>query len=389
MVAIGAMESADFNLTGGGILRRVLPQRWLGSATLRAAIVVLAWLPVLVLCIVAGTAVGDNVETPFLGDPVPHARFLLAFPIFIASGSLIRRQWHNIASYLWGCSVLVGEDRNRYQAAVGDVGRRFDSTAVDVLSVIAAFALSAILAHGQLHDGVSTWFATDSGVGEQLTAAGWWYTVVSLPLWLSLFLRWGFRVVFWWIFLWRVSRLDLQLLPTHPDRAGGLGILETGQTSLAILVFGSATVLSASLADAVFHSRETLTSVAPMIALHGLSSLVVIVSPLLAFSARLVRTKYRGLAEYGDLADDLFQEFNDKWLHRDDEGRRKLLGNTDPSSLADYGYAYEVVTEMRTLPFSRNGAVIVLVLALVPFVPLLFLQYSLKDAARWLLGILG
>jgi hypothetical protein len=34
-----------------------------------------------------------------------------------------------------------------------------------------------------------------------------------------------FQLFIWFLFLWRVSRLDLRLTPSHPDRAGGLGFL--------------------------------------------------------------------------------------------------------------------------------------------------------------------
>jgi hypothetical protein len=38
-------------------------------------------------------------------------------------------------------------------------------------------------------------------------------------------LRWYFRIFIWMRFLWQVSRIELSLVPTHPDRVGGLGFL--------------------------------------------------------------------------------------------------------------------------------------------------------------------
>ena len=52
-----------------------------------------------------------------------------------------------------------------------------------------------------------------------------WYGYVSLPLFQFLLMRWYFRLFIWTRFLWQVSRLDLSLVPTHPDRVGGLGFL--------------------------------------------------------------------------------------------------------------------------------------------------------------------
>jgi hypothetical protein len=38
-------------------------------------------------------------------------------------------------------------------------------------------------------------------------------------------LRWYFRIFIWMRFLWQVSRIELSLVPTHPDRVGGMGFL--------------------------------------------------------------------------------------------------------------------------------------------------------------------
>lgn len=377
------------DLTGGGVLHRVVPERWRGSAGLRAALALLAWLPVLLLSAVAGNATGGRVDLPFLSDLVPHARFLIAFPIFIAAGAIIHQQLSRVLSYLWGCSILVGNDRDRFRTTLQETARRYDSVLVDVATVVAAYGVAAWIAHGLAHDGVSTWFAVDTGEGERLTAAGWWYALVGLPLWQTVCFRWGWRILAWWHFLWRLSRMDLRLLPTHPDRAGGLGILSMAQTSLATLLIGVSTVLSATLADEILAGRQTLTGAAPMIGVYVLMCLVMVVFPLFAFAGKLIETKHRGLVEYGDLAQDLFQAFDDKWANEPDERQRELLGDPDPSSLADYGYAYEVVTQMRTLPISRKNIASVAVLALVPFLPLLFLQYSLQETLKWLLGVLG
>jgi hypothetical protein len=40
---------------------------------------------------------------------------------------------------------------------------------------------------------------------------------VSLPVFQFLFWRWNWRLLLWWQLIWRISRLDFQLIPTHPD----------------------------------------------------------------------------------------------------------------------------------------------------------------------------
>jgi hypothetical protein len=58
-----------------------------------------------------------------------------------------------------------------------------------------------------------------------LSLTGKWYVYVSLPVFQFLLTRWYYRVLIWVRFLWQVSRIELSLIPTHPDRVGGLGFL--------------------------------------------------------------------------------------------------------------------------------------------------------------------
>ena len=134
------MEVSGFKLAGGGLLHRLISNRWVDSKVLRVGLVLLAWLPVLVLCVIDGSAVGNKVGVAFLGDPVPHARFLVAFPIFMAAGFVINRTLPQVISYIWGCNLLAGKDRESFQTAVRDAERRCDSVAADVISAIAAYA---------------------------------------------------------------------------------------------------------------------------------------------------------------------------------------------------------------------------------------------------------
>ena len=62
--------------------------------------------------------------------------------------------------------------------------------------------------------------------------AGWWAGLVAMPVLQFLFLRWFFRFFIWARFLWQVSRMDLDLEPTHPDGTAGLHFLAKVQNAL-------------------------------------------------------------------------------------------------------------------------------------------------------------
>ena len=56
--------------------------------------------------------------------------------------------------------------------------------------------------------------------------------------------RWLLRLVTWSVFLFRLARLPLRLVPTHPDAAGGLGYLEVVHLHFAPLVLAVSAVLA-------------------------------------------------------------------------------------------------------------------------------------------------
>lgn len=63
------------------------------------------------------------------------------------------------------------------------------------------------------------------GTQLHLTYAGYWHAFVSIPIFQFILVRWYLRLFIWFQFLWRVSRLNLRLIATHPDRAAGIGFL--------------------------------------------------------------------------------------------------------------------------------------------------------------------
>ena len=91
-----------------------------------------------------------------------------------------------------------------------------------------------------------------------LSLAGWWHTLVSVPIFQFLLVRWYFRLFIWTRFLWQVSRIELQLVPTHPDRAGGLGFLANIVYAFAPLLLAHGALLAGLIADRIFFAGAKL-----------------------------------------------------------------------------------------------------------------------------------
>lgn len=354
---------------------------------LAAALV--TWAPLYILAHLSGQASGDPALRPLLVDLSVEARFLVTLPIFIYAMDFARPRLQSVLDYLSTSDMLIGRDRDRFEAAASDHNAWFDHRAayigVAVLAVLSSVATSIVLVNGER----VSWFSNGGGELASVSAAGWYFAIVSLTIWHFVALRCIWQFLNWSIFLGRLARLDMKLVPTHPDRCGGIGILEMGQLSFSVLGAGAASILSASLAESLIAGSISPKATIPYIAIFVLMCVVVALLPLLGFARALMRAKRLGLVSYGDLGEGLFRAFGAKWTGLSNKEEATLLGGTDPSSLADYGYAYEVVTEMRVSVIGRNGFVAIIKAAMIPFIPLLFIVSSVAEIIERLLGFGG
>ena len=242
--------------------------------------------------------------------------------------------------------------------------------------LIIAFGFS-IVARGVVGLGseVSSWERTDLG----LTIAGWWYMLVSLPIFAFYLLRWLWIFTLWSRFLFSVSGLELVLSPTHPDRAGGLGFLGWGLASFSTLVMAVSAVLSGSFAREIIHLGSSLQELKYHILVFVILALVIVHVPLLPFTGRLARCRFRGLLEIGALISAHDRAFELKWLRSPGADRAALLGSPDISSLSDIATVYEHVDDMLLIPFDKKAVIVLVAAALIPMIPLLGTSTALQD----------
>jgi hypothetical protein len=204
-----------------------------------------------------------------------------------------------------------------------------------------------------------------------------------LPFFQFILLRWYVRLFIWFRFLWRISRLNLRLLPAHPDRAGWIGFLGVGSYAFGPILFAQGAVLAGLIADRIFYEGQKLLSFRLNILAFVALFLVFVLAPLLVFTPQLNAAKRRGLAEYGTLAASYVSEFEDKWLpageQKTNPRRDELLGNGDFQSLADLGNSFGFVRDMRLVPFSLEDVFRLAIATALPLLPLLLTIMPLDE----------
>jgi hypothetical protein len=232
---------------------------------------------------------------------------------------------------------------------------------------------------------VATWYTMPADGGRRLSPAGWWFLYVSLPLVQFLLLRWYFRLFVWIRFLWQVSRCELRLVPTHPDRAGGLGFLSGIVNAFAPLLAAHGALLAGLIAQQIlFHGAKLPDFKLELVGAVAILLLLVL-GPLLLFVPHLAAARRVGMREYGVLAQRYVREFDDKWLRGGAAPDEALVGSADIQSLADLGNSFEIVEGMRIVPVTKNAVLRLALITLLPVAPLVLTMVPLEELLARLL----
>jgi hypothetical protein len=385
----------DFSLVLGGPIFQLLRKSHLTDDALglvQQRIIVLSlfcWLPLLVLSALDSKVLGGTVAVPFLLDLEVHARFLVAVPLLIAAELVVHRRMRFVVKQFSERNLIPENAMTRFDAAVASVFRLRNSVLAEVLLIafVYVFGVLIIWRHYVVLE-TATWYATPSATGSKLSFAGMWYGYVSMPIFQFLLCRWYFRIFIWARFLWQVSRIDLSLVPTHPDRVGGLGFLSQTVYAFVPLLLAHGALLAGLLGDRIFHLGATLPSFMIEVLVLVIFLMCVVLGPLLVFTPQLAHAKRMGLREYGTLAERYVRDFDAKWLRGGAPADERLIGSGDIQSLADMGNSFEVVRTMRIVPFTKEAILQLAVVTVAPVAPLLLTMMSLEEILKKLLGIL-
>jgi hypothetical protein len=372
--------SKAFSLLGGPLHRmgsRVgMVRDDTNTVRLGLALGVIPWLILVVLALIEGA----GHQIPSASVVGVHARLLLAIPLFFLCESLLAPRLEMFVRTIVRSEVVPPHAQPALEAEIARINRWKDSWLPDALSLLAAVVLSVFAS--QLHISGTTAAYDPSHAATEMTMASQWYLVVCLPLFRFLMIRWLWRLGLWCFFLWRVSRLDLRLVPTHPDQTAGLGYLEVVHAHFTPLILAISLVQAAMLAEELSSSTARFEAIYPAFALVLVVVAVLFLGPLFIFTSRLWACRVKGLSDYMVFGSGYVNGFNKKWLGTADPDREPLLGTADLQSLADLGNSISVVRNMRVVPISLLLLKDYVLTALLPFLPLLLYKYPAADLAE-------
>ena len=384
----------DFSLVRGGpfflLLRRLrLTDDAMGLLPRRVVVIaLLTWLPLLLLAAVERHLLSGASAVTFLHDIETHARYLVALPLLLVAELMVHRRLRDLPQEFLERDLIPRNARALFDEAVASACRIRDSKLAEALLLALIYGVGILVVWRQyMALEAQTWYATPTADGSKLTLAGMWLGYVSLPIFQFLLLRWQYRLLIWMRFLWQVSRIRLNLVPTHPDYAGGLGFLASKMRAFVMLVMAHGALLAGQIAMRIFYAGTQLTDYKVEIILLVSFLLLELFGPLLFFSVQLEAAQRKGGREYGTLAQRYAREFDAKWLRNDAPPNEPLLGSADIQSLADMGNSFDVVRTMGLTPIKKEGVLLIVVATLLPIAPLVLTMVPLAELARKFVGI--
>jgi len=383
----------DFSLVQGGPLFQLFVRSHLATMGLdllkRRIIffVLLTWLPLLLLTAISGQLLANNVNVPFLYDVEVHVRFLVALPLLLVAELVVHQRMRLIVLQFIERGIISTETKPRFDACIVSALRLRNSVWLEVGIVACVMGFHFIWAELATLD-TTIWYAKSGASAQQLNLAGYWFSYISIPIFQFIMLRWFFRIIVWARFLWQVSCIDLYLVPTHPDKAGGLGFLTGSAAAFMPLTLAMGSLLAAMIAQRIFYAGDKLLDFKPEISASVVFMLLLILGPLCVFAGHLARTKREGLMRYGCLATRYVTEFEKKWLEGGAAPDEVFVGTGDIQSLADLNNSFEIIPAMRLFPFGKNTVLQITATVLLPVLPLALTLISLEELAQKIIGIL-
>ena len=363
-------------------LEKSAVRKWFDRFPLWQQIVMLVsvtWLPLAILASFQHVALGPTQPRSFLKDFGMYARFLVALPIFLVTPTKCRQTFQQIAQHFWSSGLVREADRERFLAILTSTMRLRYVWIADWAWLALAYAWASVfIFHPAVASVISaTWRTVGSGGQSRLSWAEWYFAAVSQPILGFVVLHFLYRLGLWWRTLWKISRLDLQLKGSHPDGGGGLMFLGLSLSPCRWPAFALAASPAGGLANVVLATGVSVLSFKYAIAFTAVAIVVIFAGPLCFFHDQLRSTRMWAWLSYDRVAQRQVEQFEQKWI--EDSKQSDLLTQSDFSAVIDFNSTVDKVHQMTRWPVNRRQLLALTGAALLPFVPVAMLEFSIKD----------
>lgn len=382
-----ATEPEPSLLRGGPFYRAQLAARLVrpddcnhvGRVTLA---ILIGWLPLILITVV----LNPGGLPSFLKDYRVHSRMLIAVPVLLLGPFLMESRFRDVVRYITAGNLLGAEDEARLRAIIAQLLRLRDSLIPEAMIVL-LLVVHTLTTYRGLVD-VTPWLSYGTEHDVHLTPAGWHAVLVGTTLFQFLAGLGLWKWLLWTVFAFKLSRLDLKLVASHPDGHGGLGFLGLMPVGFAPVSFAVATVIGATWRHEILHHGANLMS----FKLAAIALLVIVAAfalgPLVFFVPRLAALRRRGILDYGILGQIQSADFHEKWILHRTGHETEFLTAVETIALNAFGQFYEKLKQMNPFPADKVGLIALGGSVALPMLPVVLAVIPLMEVLKDLLKAL-
>ena len=308
-----------------------------------------------------------------------HVRFLFTVPLFFLCETFISPRMAEFSSYLVSSEIVGKEELPVLTAEIRFAGWLKNSWLMEIIFLILVFVLPMMGLLPFTPGRSANWSMMLHQSGSKINGIQIWYIYFCLPLFRFLMLRWVVHLFLWWHFLWRLAKIKLHLIPTHPDSAAGLGFLGVIHEQFAPLAMAISVVLSAALAEDINAGIVPFNIIYKQIPIILFIVALIFIGPLFLFSSKLWTCRVNGLREYMNMAQHYVDAFDRRWLRDKSVTGESQLGTSDIQSLADLYNSVFIVRQMRFAPMGYRLMTVLAINTILPLCPLVLLKYPVDQ----------
>ena len=362
----------------------LVPDQGMGLVRRAAFFAAIAWVPLAVWAFVQNRALPGGVAEPLFTHFGVNVRCLVAIPLLILAEGKMMSTTITMATQFLRNGLVTDVQRGAFATLLGQVARMRDSSLPWVIIIGVTIAWLLADPADPRHDALS-WAVDASG---NLGFGAWWFAYVSRPIFSVLVLGWLWRIVLAFILFRRIAKLDLALVPTHADRAAGLGFLEYYPGAFSMVTFAVAAVVGSGWAHEVVYHGENVETIVRPLAIFTVVWLALMLAPLLAFAPKLMATKKQAKLDYGRLVGEQGRWVRRRWILGEAIPSEEMLEPAGVGPIADAQTMYEAVTRMRMAPIGKAAFAAILIPIALPMLAVFALQIPLKTLLMKLVKVL-
>ena len=371
---------------------KLTQNRWLNTQAKLAALgLCIAWVPLVILSALDGKLY-SGVEMPFIKDITIQTRLLIALPLLILIKENIDEKLSIVIRYICN-TLLFPEDRDHFIAThLHTAKRQNNSVLTNIIIFLIIISMTTLLVmsgtYAALESGITSWMTNLSEGDNSLSLAGYWCIFISIPLFQFFGLRWMWQYIVWVFLLYKFSTAKLKLLPTHADNSAGLGIVLLAQQAFNLLFVAIAIIISGELMTNLLEDPGSFDVIKKELVFFIAASLFIVTAPLFFFVKNLTQVKTEGLIKLSEVSATLSSKFEGEWINTTPLEDKLDEDGVEPSIICDYNALYASLQELKIFPMSLKDLIPMSVMLFAPFVPILFIHYSVAELVQKISGML-